>query len=134
VVIPPAVADEFTRLADIFPRFHGLTLPDGIRRQAPAILDPQVGAAPGLDAGEAAALSLAMEIKADAILLDERRGHEIAIRLGLRTIGILGILLEGKRAGLLATVRPILDSLERDANFWISEALRNRVLQLAGEV
>jgi uncharacterized protein len=44
----------------------------------------------GLDLGEAAALTLAAEIHADAVLIDERRGHDVAVQLGLRTIGILG--------------------------------------------
>jgi predicted nucleic acid-binding protein len=94
---------------------------------------PAVQAAAGLDAGESAALSLAMEIHANAILLDERRGHEIAIALGLPTIGLLGILLRAKASGMLPSVRPVMDALQRDAGFWISESLRKQVLHLAKE-
>jgi uncharacterized protein len=133
VVIPPEVAAEFTRLAATAPRFLGLALPEGIRQEAPSALLPQVCAADGLDAGEAAALSLAVEIHADAILLDERRGHEVAVELGLRTIGILGILLQAKHARILPVLKPIMNSLQRDAGFWISESLREQVLRLAGE-
>jgi uncharacterized protein len=133
VIVPPEVAAEFSRLAMTIPRFAGLKLPEGIREQSPKILSPTVCAAEGLDAGEAAALSLAVEIHADAVLLDERRGYEVAIQLGLRPIGVLGILLRAKVAGFLPEIKPVIETLRGEANFWISEALRKQVLQLAGE-
>jgi len=133
VVIPPEVATEFVRLAAHSSRFAGLTLPAGIRQQSPSALLPAVRAATGLDSGEASALSLAVEIHADAVLIDERRGYEVAVQLGLRTLGILGILLRGKTAGFLPAVKPVLDALQRDAGFWLSEPLRKQVLATAGE-
>ena len=133
VVIPPEVALEFARLVATVTRFAGLTLPEGIRQQSPSVLLPAVQAAAGLDAGEAAALSLAVEIQADAILVDERRGHEVARQLGLQTIGVLGVLLRAKSAGMMAELKPVMESLRRDANFWISESVRREVLRLAGE-
>jgi predicted nucleic acid-binding protein len=133
VIIPPEVAAEFARLAASASRFAGLKLPVGIREQSPTDLLAAVRAAAGLDAGEAAALSLAVEIHADAVLIDERRGYEVAVQLGLRTIGILGILLRAKSAGFLSAVKPVLDALQRDAGFWLSEPLRKQVLTTAGE-
>jgi len=133
VLIPPEVAAEFARLASSASRFVGLKLPTGIRQQAPAVLLPALCAATGLDAGEAAALSIAVEIHADAVLVDERRGHEVAVQLGLRAIGLLGLLLRAKSTGLLPAVRPVLDALQRDAGFWLSESLRKQVLETAGE-
>ena len=133
VVIPPEVAAEFARLAGSISRFAGLKLPPGIRQQSPTSLLAAVCAAPGLDSGEAAALSLAVEIHADAVLIDERRGYEVAVQLGLRAIGILGILLRAKSAGFLPAVKPVLDALQRDAGFWLSESLRKQVLRAAGE-
>jgi len=82
VVIPPAVAAEFARLAGSAGPFAGLKLPDGIRQQSPILLLPVVRSATGLDAGEAAALSLAVEIHADAVLIDERRGPRLPFNLG----------------------------------------------------
>lgn len=78
------------RTAVALRRVSGLRLPYGIREQSPNTLLRAVRAAEGLDVGEAMALSLAVEIHADAILIDERRGHEVAIQLGLRTTGLLG--------------------------------------------
>ena len=133
VVIPPEVASEFARLTSNAPRFAGVKLPDGVRQQSPTALLPAVRAAAGLDAGEAAALSLAVEIHADAVLIDERRGYEVAVQLGLRTLGILGILLRAKSDGFVPAVRTVLDALQRDAGFWLSESLRKQVLNAAGE-
>jgi hypothetical protein len=133
VFIPPEVAVEFVRLAGKTDRFAGLRLPAGIKQQAPSRLPELVRAAVGLDSGEAAALSLAVEIHADAVLIDERRGYEVAVQLGLRTIGILGILLRAKSAGLIPAVKPQIDALQREAGFWLSESLRNQVIQASGE-
>lgn len=86
-----------------------------------------------LDEGEAEAITLAFESGADLVLLDERRGRQRAVRLGLRVTGVLGVLVEAKHQGLLAAVRPVLDALRRDAGFWISDDLYRRILDLAGE-
>ena len=133
VVIPPEVASEFGRLTAALSRFAGLTLPPGVRQQYASIVPPMLRSATGLDAGETAALALAVEIHAAAILVDERRGHGYAIRLGLRPLEILGILLQAKTAGVLTSVEPVIDALRRDAGFWLSDSLREQVLRLAGE-
>jgi predicted nucleic acid-binding protein len=133
VVIPPEVASEFIRLTSTMPRFTGLRLPEGIRQQPATAIPAALQSAIGLDPGETAALALAVEIHADAVLIDERRGHEMAQRLGLRTVGILGLLIQAKSTGLLPAVVPVLEALRRDAGFWISESLRQQVLRLAGE-
>ena len=52
VVVPPAVAVEFARLVASVPRFADLTLPEGVRQQAPTTLPPLLRSAIGLDAGE----------------------------------------------------------------------------------
>ena len=133
IVIPPAVAGEFSRLASHAVRFQGLQLPGWIRQQSVSTVPASLRATPGLDPGELAALALALELRADAILVDERRGHQVAVQLGLRTIGVIGVLLQAKSAGLIPLVRPLLDSLEQDALFWIGSGIRDRVLRIAGE-
>lgn len=56
-----------------------------------------------LDPGETEAIALAVEIGADLLLIDERKGRREAKLLGLRTTGLLGVLLEAKKAGLLSS-------------------------------
>ena len=87
-----------------------------------------------LDIGEAEAIALAVEIQADQVLIDERRGRLVANRLNLRYTGILGILVEAKSKGLIAEVRPLLDALINQAGFWVAEPLYNSVLQLVNEI
>ena len=86
-----------------------------------------------LDAGEAEALACALELRADLILLDERRAREVAQRLGLRFIGLLGVLIEAQRQQRLPRIRPVLDDLRQKAGFWMTDALYQRVLAAAGE-
>jgi len=86
-----------------------------------------------VDDGEAEAIALAAELKADLLLLDERRGRIVVSRLGLKFIGLLGVLIEAKYRGLVPAIRPILDDLIGKAGFWITRELYDRVLQAAGE-
>jgi uncharacterized protein len=87
-----------------------------------------------LDVGEAEAIALAVEIQADQVLIDERRGRLVAARLNLRYTGILGILVEAKSQGLISEVKPLLDALVNEAGFWVTESLYNSVLRLVNEI
>jgi predicted nucleic acid-binding protein len=83
--------------------------------------------------GEAEAIALAVERHADLLLMDERRGRRAAKGLGLRHVGLLGILAEAKRRGFVPAVRPLLDLLVTRAGFWVSRELYARVLHETGE-
>ena len=87
----------------------------------------------GLDIGEAQAIALAIELKADDLLIDERLGRQEALQLNLPIIGILGILVLAKQKGLISAVKPVMDSLLEKAGFWISIQLYDRILLLSEE-
>lgn len=86
-----------------------------------------------LDKGEAEAIALAVELKAELLLLDERLGRAVASRLGLKFIGLLGVLIEARGKRLIPAVKPVLDNLITQAGFWVNDQLYAQVLQLVGE-
>lgn len=133
VLIPQEVADEFVHLTKIQKRFSGLVLPDWIEILSVPKSYPVEVIEAELDAGEAAAITLFLREKADALLIDEKIGRKVAVRLGARTVGILGILTDAKNDKLITSVTILLERLEREANFWISSDLRLHILHLAGE-
>jgi predicted nucleic acid-binding protein len=132
VVVPQAVADEFIRLTRTRDRFENLEFPEWIEQQLVDHESTSVVEA-DLDIGETAAIALSLKIGADALLIDESLGRSEALRLGLRTIGILGILIEAKNRTLIQDLKPLLTRLENEAGFWIAPDLRSQVLFLVGE-
>lgn len=73
-----------------------------------------------LDKGESEAIALAIEVKADWTLLDEREGRKVAKSLGLKVTGILGVLLRAKQSGELKSLQPVIDELISKAGFRIA--------------
>jgi predicted nucleic acid-binding protein len=86
-----------------------------------------------LDPGESEAIALAIEMDSPNILMDEKDGREVAMRYNLKPIGLLGILLEAKKSGLLRSVQQCMDDLKNSAGFYIAEPLYRQVLILAAE-
>jgi len=82
-----------------------------------------------LDAGEAEAIALALEIGAELLLMDERLGRETAHHLGLRYTGLIGVLIEAEHKGLIPSVKALLDRLRDMARFRVSDALYARIVQ-----
>lgn len=85
-----------------------------------------------LDRGEAETIVLAHELKADWVLMDEKRGRRKLSELGFRKVGTAGLLLMAKQGGLLSTIRPDLEQL-RQRGFSLSLDIVNAVLTQANE-
>jgi len=84
-----------------------------------------------LGVGEAAAISLALELMADRILIDDRDGSREATRNGLNVVGTLGILEEAGKRGLI-DIREMVKEL-RQTNFRANEALYQAVIERVEE-
>lgn len=96
------------------------------------VADPPVRLAlSGLDAGEQAAIELALQHEA-VVLLDERRGRALARQQGVKVLGAIGVLLLAKQRGHLPVVRPSLLALKA-SGYYLSDQLLREALQLAGE-
>lgn len=89
----------------------------------------------GLDAGEASTIALALEMKPDALLIDERSARIKAqsLELGAILTGTIGVLARAKKTGLIPELKPLMNALLK-SNFWIREELYRRVLEDAGEL
>jgi len=76
--------------------------------------------------GEAAAIALAFEVKADRLLIDEQDGRAAARQLGIPVAGTLAVLKDAASAGLL----DLAASLKRlqQTNFRASATLYREIL------
>ena len=124
ILIPPAVAREIEPSIPALPAWVSVRVPS--RQRPPLTSRGRLGD------GEREAIALAIEIGADAVLIDERAGRRVAEEAGLEVIGTLGLLLEAKRAGHIETIRAELDQL-LETSFFLSPQLYDHVLRMAGE-
>lgn len=133
VLIPPAVAQEL----------EALTHPQGRTRIAAAFAESwlvtQALAAPPpalvfpLDAGETEAIALALEVRAEVLLMDEKRGRAAARGFGLTVAGALGELLHARQIGRLPALRPEFSRLRVEAGFFVSSEIEQFILSQVGE-
>ena len=96
------------------------------------VVEDPVGDDLGLDAGETAAILLAENLRADALIIDERRGRAVAVARGLSVLGTLGIVAGARRAGVLNRAAPVVAELRADG-FWLSDSLVADFLRGLGE-
>lgn len=129
ITIPPAVFHETTAASPNAPGAADVRTATWIRRYAVTNRSLVESLRLELDPGEAEAIACALEGQARLLLIDERRGRQIAQQLGVTVIGLMGVLLLAKRRGLVSRIRPLLDGLRQHAGFWIGDALYARVLQ-----
>ena len=85
-----------------------------------------------LDDGEAEVITLAIEEKADLILLDDYDAREVARKYGFNITGVIGVLLKAKYMKKIRRVKPHLEKL-KETGFWINDDLFLKILKEAKE-
>lgn len=85
-----------------------------------------------LDLGEAETIVLARELKADWVIMDEKKGRQKLTHLGINKIRTLGILFKAKEMGLIPHVRPELEKLQRNG-FSVNQAVVDSILKQSKE-
>jgi predicted nucleic acid-binding protein len=81
-----------------------------------------------LDLGECEAIQLAIALKADLLIMDDREARTVALQLRLPVVGTLGVLERADLLGLLADFRSVLRELEA-SGFYLSDRLREAALE-----
>lgn len=129
VLVPEAVYAEVTESE----KAEAGTLRNYLQgRTRPVDTDTYVYLDAFADRGETEAMLLYKQIKADKLLIDDRRGRRIAQLNGISIVGSLGVLLAAKKRGLLAQIAPALTKLA-NSRIFIDPDLIQTVLELAGE-
>ena len=131
VLIPEAVYAEVTRQPFERPGAQEVTEAEWI--EVRAVQNWTLARVYQIGRGEGEAIALAVEARPARIIIDEHRARAYAQGLGLRVIGVLGVLLEAKSAGLIPLVKPEIDNLLVIAGSRIAPRLYASILAQAGE-
>jgi predicted nucleic acid-binding protein len=133
ILMPPAVVAECT---DHLGLPGAVAIRKAIDGGLLTVLDAVAVAGTGpdlllLDDGEKEAIAAAHTCQCP-VLMDEAIGRGVAKKLGVQTIGSLGILLAAKQRGAILAVAPIIEDW-RAGGYFLGERLVAELLMRAGE-
>jgi predicted nucleic acid-binding protein len=98
-------------------------LPDWLEILQPKNLDPSLS---GFGLGERQAISLANEVGADLVIIDDKAARKAAIDRHVNVIGTLGVLVRASEKGLI-NLELAVEKLS-DSGFHVSTDLIDRLL------
>lgn len=137
IVVPPAVCDELRVGAA-----QGVDVPVPENEswiEVRAVSSPAlVPAVVDLGRGEAEVIALGIDLQSTAsleevlLILDDQLGRRFADLYSLKCTGTLGVIVKAKQQGHIPAVRPLIQIM-RAKGLWISEAVFNAVVKMAGE-
>ena len=131
VLIPEAVAHELNKGGDTLPP-DLKSLPVRVIQASEYSTRIREAESLGLDLGETEAIALALTLDGALLLIDERKGREVAKKLGLKFTGLLGVLRVAKLKGRVELVKPLVDELLQ-LGFRIHPSLYKSFLRTVGE-
>ena len=124
ISVPPAVAREAAPSVG--------SLPARIDVRRPTIAETELPPRHGLDEGEYQAFALAIELRADLVVVGDLKARRWASKRRFPITGTAGIVLRAKDKGLVDGIRPLLDALV-EHGVYLAPALLRQVLETAGE-
>jgi predicted nucleic acid-binding protein len=124
IIIPPAVTAELQNPGTPESVRKWLaSSPEWLKIQTPAAVDQSIA----LGAGERETISLAKEINASLILMDDRKARKMAIDRGLNVAGTLNILQSSAKRGFIELGEAV-QKLEQ-TNFRVSSHLLLKLMK-----
>ena len=132
VHIPQAVYDEVVGAGADQPGGRAVTLAQWIVRHQVRDQEAVVRLRGRLGRGEAEAIVLAKELRADYVVLDDATARRTAEAEGCHVLGLLGLLVHAKEQGLIPAVKPILDRVLA-AGFYLDDKLYRALLKFSHE-
>jgi predicted nucleic acid-binding protein len=127
IVVPQAVASEVLRVADEASRAFAE------RSFRTTAIEPDEAISRwGLGRGETAVLTFARSTPGYVAIIDDLSARRCAAALGISVRGTLGIVLLGKRRGVISSARATLEEL-RAAGLYLSSAVVAAALSLVDE-
>ncbi len=98
VLAPPAVLHKLQHArTPVDVREWAEDPPAWLEVRSPSAVDPSLDLGPG----EREAISLAKELHAEVVLIDERKATRVAQQMGLTVTGTLGVLVTASQKGLI---------------------------------
>ncbi len=120
-------------ITEIISNEYGLPLPEFIKVDNPSNLKYQKLLENIVDAGEASAIALCLEMEKPLLIIDDFEGRKLARNLDINITGTLGVLINSKKTGYIKDLKSVLDEVKNKTKFRIKDELVNEALKLAGE-
>lgn len=132
VLVPDTVWRELTERRPDAPGVPDLLAVTWIRIEPDALTTATTPDLEDIDAGEAAAILLALARDADLVLIDDAAGRRAARQHKLGVRGTLGVFVEARQRGIVPSIAPLVEALLA-LGFRAHADLVTRVLLAAGE-
>ncbi len=107
---------------------YGDNLPNWIQIEEPKNKDFYLSLLSSIGKGESSAIALALEKRNCILILDDHKARKIASKYNLKFIGTLGVLLLCETKGIISSIEPLIDKLNK-TSFRVSEKVIEDILK-----
>lgn len=144
ILLPPAVHKEVVEQGVDHKAADGLVIQEAVTKGHLQVVELNQKAqteteiltkTPEISRGEAEAIALARQVKAELLIIDERSGTLAAKVWGIRTVGLLGVIIEATRQNII-TFKQLKKYFKRliDTEFRLKHRDYVKAMELAEEV